>query len=33
MCVLTPEYGKFMKTGGLAVIIEDLVEEMSNFGT
>ena len=29
MAVLTPEYGKFLKTGGLAVIIEDLVEEIS----
>ena len=29
VAVLTPEYGKFLKTGGLAVIIEDLVEEIS----
>jgi len=33
VAVLTPEYGKFMKIGGLAVIIEDLCEEISRFGT
>jgi glycogen synthase len=30
---LTPEYGKFIKTGGLAVIIEDLCDEISRLGT
>ena len=29
--VLTPEYGEFMKVGGLAVMIEDLINEMLRF--
>ena len=32
IAVITPEYAKFMKIGGLAVMIEDLVEELNNYG-
>ena len=32
IAIITPEYAKFIKVGGLAVMIEDLVEELKNYG-